>query len=94
MLHMNRGLIGARNGLVIALCLLGGVQSAIAQRSQLSTSEIATKTLASSVTISTAGGTGSGVILDPTGVVITNLHVVQGETDVSVKLPSSSFGTA
>ena len=33
-----------------------------------------------------ANGFGSGVVVDGAGVIITNLHVVQGETALSIKL--------
>jgi S1-C subfamily serine protease len=38
------------------------------------------------VTITTASGFGSGVLIDATGVIVTNLHVVQSATKVAVKL--------
>jgi S1-C subfamily serine protease len=38
------------------------------------------------VTISTPTGFGSGVVVDSNGVIITNLHVVQGATKASVRL--------
>lgn len=38
------------------------------------------------VTISTPSGFGSGVLVDPSGVIATNLHVVEGETSAKVTL--------
>jgi len=38
------------------------------------------------VTIETMSSTGSGVIIDDTGVVVTNVHVIEGEINVSVRL--------
>ena len=38
------------------------------------------------VTVTTPTGQGSGVIVDATGVFVTNLHVVRGDTTASVKL--------
>jgi S1-C subfamily serine protease len=38
------------------------------------------------VTITTPTGQGSGVLVDPSGVVVTNLHVVEGQTAVTVRL--------
>lgn len=39
------------------------------------------------VLITTATGQGSGIIYDASGLIITNAHVVQGATDVTVMLP-------
>jgi serine protease Do len=36
------------------------------------------------IKVSTPGGLGSGVIIDPTGYAVTNAHVVQGETNLRV----------
>ena len=38
------------------------------------------------VTIKTPTGTGSGVIVDPAGVIVTNLHVVQGDRAATIVL--------
>jgi hypothetical protein len=43
------------------------------------------------VTITTTSGQGSGVLIDPSGVIVTNLHVVRGETHVSVKLANGDI---
>jgi S1-C subfamily serine protease len=39
------------------------------------------------VTISTADAFGSGVLIDPTGVIVTNLHVIRGAEAATVRLP-------
>ena len=54
--------------------------------SPLTTSEIARGVTPAVVTIETPSGYGSGVIVDPSGVVVTNLHVIQGETQVELTL--------
>ena len=38
------------------------------------------------LTVTTATSLGSGVVVDAAGVFVTNLHVIRGETTVSVKL--------
>jgi hypothetical protein len=43
------------------------------------------------VTIITANGQGSGVIVDPSGVFVTNLHVLRGEAAASVKLSNGDL---
>src|SRR5205823_3929410 len=55
-------------------------------RARLSTPSLAKKASVSMVTVTTASGLGSGVIVDAAGVFVTNLHVIRGETAVSVKL--------
>ena len=52
----------------------------------LPTSEIARRVTPTVVSIETATGQGSGVIVDPSGVVVSNLHVIQGETQVELTL--------
>lgn len=56
------------------------------ERTLLSTSDIASRVTPSVVTLTTPTGTGSGVIVDASGVLITSLHVIQGDIDVEVKL--------
>ena len=74
--------------LVLVLVLLVGVGLAQNDRptTPLSTAEIARRVTASVVTIRTTTGHGSGVIVDHSGVVITNVHVIRGETDIEVTL--------
>ena len=45
------------------------------------------------VRIDTATGTGSGIIFDETGVVVTNAHVVQGEESVEIQLADGTRAT-
>jgi len=52
----------------------------------LSTSEIAHRVIPTVVTIKTPNRHGSGVIVDPSGVVVTNLHVIEGKTTVELAL--------
>jgi S1-C subfamily serine protease len=58
----------------------------VSARARLSTRDLAKKASASMVTVTTPTGQGSGVIVDATGVFVTNLHVVRGDTTASVKL--------
>jgi hypothetical protein len=66
-------------------------QAPAASKSRLSTSDIAKKTSPSVVTISSGAGIASGVIVDAGGVIVTNLHVVRGQTQVSVKLANGDI---
>jgi len=54
--------------------------------SDLSTAQVAKKASPTVVTITTPSGVGSGVIIDAAGILVTNLHVIRGETQVSVRL--------
>ena len=56
------------------------------ERTLLSTSDIASRVTPSVVTLTTPTGTGSGVIVDASGVLITSLHVIQGDIEVAVEL--------
>ena len=72
----------------LVLAIFTGTVFAQSERSDtpLSTSEIARRVTPTVVTIETPTGHGSGVIVDPSGVVVTNLHVIQGETEVELAL--------
>lgn len=59
---------------------------ALQQRTRLSTSEISRRAASSVVRITAGGRFGSGVVLDATGVLVTNLHVIRGQTQVSITL--------
>jgi hypothetical protein len=61
------------------------------QPGRLTTAELAKRASGSVVTITTSNGQGSGVILDRNGTIVTNLHVVRGETSVSVKLANGDI---
>ena len=43
------------------------------------------------VTIQTPSGFGSGVLVDPTGVIVTNLHVVEGDSSATVTLANGDI---
>lgn len=66
--------------LAVASPVLGG------QATASTVAGVAKTTRPSVVTIRTPSGTGSGVIVDPTGVIVTNLHVVQGDRSATVVL--------
>jgi hypothetical protein len=53
---------------------------------RLSTPDVAEKASPSVVTVTTPAGQGSGVVIDSSGVVVTNLHVIRAQTQVVVKL--------
>jgi len=72
-----------------AACLLIENVVVIAQtssRPQLTTPQIAEQVTPAVVSIVGANGFGSGVVVDGAGVIVTNLHVVQGETALSIEL--------
>ena len=78
---------------LLVLVGIGGTAHAQPERSDtpLSTAEIARRVTPTVVTIATPTGNGSGVIVDPSGVVVTNLHVVEGEALVEVELPNGDI---
>ena len=57
----------------------------------LSTADVARRVTDSVVTVHTASGHGSGVIVDSTGIVVTNLHVIENETDLEVVLANGDI---
>ena len=59
---------------------------ALQQRTRLSTSEISRRASSSVVRITAGGAFGSGVVLDATGVLVTTLHVIRGQPQVSITL--------
>jgi S1-C subfamily serine protease len=80
-----------------AICILSlGVCPAIsaAQTSaesrpvQLTAGEVFARASASVVTIITPSAQGSGVLIDTTGIVVTNFHVIRNETTATVRLAS------
>ena len=63
-----------------------------------SVQEVAAKVLPSTVSVlassSTSGGEGSGIILTPDGLILTNNHVVEGATDLQVRFNDGTTATA
>jgi len=57
----------------------------------LSASEIFEQRSPSVVTINTSGGIGSGVIIDPSGIIVTSLHVVRGESEAEIQLSNGDI---
>ncbi|MEN8151045.1 MAG: trypsin-like peptidase domain-containing protein [Planctomycetota bacterium] len=56
------------------------------KRSEVSVKENVTRVSDAVVLIQTPSGSGSGFIIDPSGYVITNDHVIQGDTKITVTL--------
>ena len=86
-------LANRRLGRVVLSVLFTGFSAAPAlaqpqdsERTPLSTSDIASRVTSSVVTLTTPTSTGSGVIVDTSGVLLTSLHVVQGDIEVAVEL--------
>jgi len=77
-----------------ALAVVGPEALTLAGQSQaprLTVAEIAKQNSPSIVTITTSSGSGSGVVIDPSGVIVTNLHVLGGETLAFVKLANGDI---
>ena len=68
---------------VVAVLL--SASTALAQPQSIAT-EVFEKNSPAIVTIRTPSGLGSGVIIDPTGVIATNLHVVGGDSEAVIAL--------
>jgi S1-C subfamily serine protease len=85
----------AGRSLLACACLLALITpmsaSAGQDRPKLTPTEIARRATASVVTISTPTGTGSGVLVDASGTLVTNLHVVRGDQQASVKLANGDI---
>ena len=77
----------------VTLGLLNTPVSAVneSQRDSLTTAEIAQMVTPSVVTISGEHRFGSGVVIDASGVLVTNLHVVRGETALTVELANGDI---
>src|SRR5688572_29428801 len=64
-------------------------------QSQFSTAEIASRVSPAVVMIRVSTATdesdGSGFIVDPSGTIVTNLHVIEGATTIAVKLPNGDI---
>ena len=55
-------------------------------RTPPTTAQIAQRVTPSAVTITTADGSGSDVAIDSSGVVVTNLHVIEGQSQAAIEL--------
>jgi hypothetical protein len=85
-----------RHVAAIAFALVAPVLASAAQsarppatppaRTPLSKSDLTARAGSSVVTIHTSSGHGAGVILDSTGLVVTSLQVVRGQTGLSIRL--------
>ena len=71
---------------LIAFVLLSSVFADAFAGQPLTLAQIAERQSPSVVTITTENGFGSGVIVDPTGLIVTNLHVIRGSLSAEVKL--------
>ena len=60
-------------------------------RQKLSAGEVSKRVTSAVVTITTPTGTGSGVIVDTSGTLVTNLHVVRGDTKATVRLANGDM---
>lgn len=79
----------AHTRLFTSACLLvafGLSPVAARQTAVPSVAGVAKTTRPSVVTIKTPSGTGSGVVVDPSGVIVTNLHVVRGDNAATIVL--------
>ena len=77
--------------LFVAYPTVAFCQAPPVRRTALTVAAIAKQNTQAVVTILTPNGTGSGVIVNPAGVIVTNLHVLQGETKASVKLSNGDL---
>src|SRR5215831_13585709 len=66
--------------------LFDGVAFTHAEQQKPDASEIFKRSSPAVVTVRTASAFGSGVLVDSAGVVVTNLHIIQGATRASVRL--------
>jgi S1-C subfamily serine protease len=73
------------SALLTAVALFPGISSA---QERSSATEVFKKASPSLVTISTADAFGSGVLIEATGVIVTNLHVIRGAEKATVRLAS------
>jgi len=67
---------------VMLLCL----STVVTAQERHSAAQIFTRSGAAVVTIRTPSGQGSGVVIDPSGVVVTNLHTIKGDAKATVTL--------
>ena len=70
----------------IVLASAVSLEAQTAPSSKGSASEVFARTNKALVTIRTPSSQGSGVLVDSSGVIVTNLHVLNGETSAAVKV--------
>ena len=75
-------------GLLSASVVSVSAQTETRAGETLDAASVFKKASAAVVTITTPSGFGSGVIVDPSGVIATNLHVVRGDSTATVTLAS------
>lgn len=78
--------LAVRAVLVSVITLLVGAGTAWSSQTAPTVASVAKTTRGTIVTIRTPDGTGSGVIVDASGVIVTNLHVVRGAQTATVAL--------
>ena len=71
---------------LVPFCFALSSMALTGQEQQSGATDVFQRNSTAVVTISTDTGFGSGVLIDPTGVVVTNLHVVRGTTKASIRL--------
>jgi hypothetical protein len=69
-----------------AIVLLLSLTPAWTPQERPTAADVFTRTSAAVVTIRTATGQGSGVVIDPSGVIITNLHTIKSDTKATITL--------
>src|SRR3954465_14185367 len=69
-----------------AIVLLLSVAGWGAPQERTPAGDVFTKSSAAVVTIRTPTGQGSGVVIDPAGVIVTNLHTIKGDAKATITL--------
>jgi len=72
---------------LILSCGGSGTKGGTGPRTQLTPKDIAQRSGPAIVRIEAGDGTGTGFIVDKTGLIATNLHVVVGRREIKIKLP-------
>lgn len=82
-----------RHGLGVAVMLASLAGSAFARQadSRLNPAEVAAEASPGVVMIETPSGSGSGVVVESSGVIVTNLHVVRGDTEVVIRMSNGDI---
>ena len=80
--------------IIVSLCFLAMTFPNIANgqnRIPLPTPDLVRQVTSSIVSVTTPVATGSGVVIDTSGVLITNLHVIEGQTRISITLANGDI---